>query len=188
MLRRISSLSETDGAELMAVYRESNRENAAWFAPGAPTPEEGLRRTEAGFLTWLREEFLPLEENALWVWEENGIPLSALRLTQMEGFLWLEALETRPDRRGQGYGERLLHALETELARRGGASIRSCVSRANIPSLALHRKAGFTVERSPGWDYGTGEEDNGSLGLRWDIPKSEERRKTSGPQGPDTSG
>ena len=102
MLRKLTELSPEDGARLMAIYRESNGENAAWFAPDAPTPEEGLRRTEAGFLTWLREDFLPRKENTLWVWEEDGIFLSALRLTELDGFLWLEALETRPDRRGQG--------------------------------------------------------------------------------------
>ena len=50
MLRKLTELSPEDGARLMAVYLESNSENAAWFAPDAPTPEEGLRRTEAGFL------------------------------------------------------------------------------------------------------------------------------------------
>ena len=102
MLRKLTELSPEDGVRLMAVYRESNSENAAWFAPDAPTPEEGLRRTEAGFLAWLLEDFLPRKENTLWVWEEDGIFLSALRLTELDGFLWLEALETRPDRRGQG--------------------------------------------------------------------------------------
>ena len=82
MLRKLTELSPEDGARLMAIYRESNGENAAWFAPDAPTPEEGLRRTEAGFLTWLREDFLPRKENTLWVWEEDGIFLSALRLTE----------------------------------------------------------------------------------------------------------
>ena len=62
MLRKLTELSPEDGARLMAIYRESNGENAAWFAPDAPTPEEGLRRTEAGFLTWLREDFLSKKE------------------------------------------------------------------------------------------------------------------------------
>ena len=170
MLRKLTELSPEDGVRLMAVYRESNSENAAWFAPDAPTPEEGLRRTEAGFLAWLREDFLPRKENTLWVWEEDGIFLSALRLTELDGFLWLEALETRPDRRGQGCGERLLRALAAELYQAGGACVRSCVSKKNRPSLALHKKAGFTVERDPGWDFGTGEEDAGSLGMLRHIP------------------
>ena len=172
MLRKLTELSPEDGARLMTVYLESNRENAAWFAPDALTPEDGLRRAEAGFLDWLRKDFLPAKGNALWVWEEDGSFLSALRLTEMDGFLWLEALETRPDRRGQGCGERLLRALAAELSQAGNACVRSCVSKKNSPSLALHKKVGFSAERDPGWDYGTGEEEPGSLGMRWDLPES----------------
>lgn len=69
-----------------------------------------------------------------------------------------------------GYGEGLLRALAAEFAHAGGARVRSCVSKRNVPSLALHRKVGFTVERDPGRDYGTGEEDAGSLGMLWDNP------------------
>ena len=58
MPRKLTELTPEDGTRLMAVYRENNGENAAWFAPDAPTPEEGLQRTEVGFLTWLRENFL----------------------------------------------------------------------------------------------------------------------------------
>ena len=141
MLRKLTELSPEDGARLMAVYRESNGENAAWFAPGAPTPAEGLRRTEAGFLAWLREDFLPKKENTLWVWEEDGIFLSALRLTELDGFLWLEALETRPDRRGQGCGEQLLRALAAELSQAGGACVRSCVGKKNRLSPGRGRAA-----------------------------------------------
>lgn len=88
----------------------------------------------------------------------------------MDGFLWLEALETRPDRRGQGCGERLLRALAAELSQAGGACVRSCIGKKNRPSLALHQKVGFTVERDPGWDFGTGEEDAGSFGMLRRIP------------------
>lgn len=105
MLRKLTELSPEGGVRLMAVYRESNVENAAWFAPNAPTPEEGLRQ-----------------------------------------------------------------ALAAELARTDGACIRSCVSKKNRPSLALHQKVGFTVERDPDWDFGTGEEDAGSFGMLRRIP------------------
>ena len=97
MLRKLTELSPEDGVRLMAVYRESNSENAAWFAPDAPTPEEGLRRTEAGFLAWLREDFLSKKENTLWVWEEDGIFLSALRLIMIFLIHSRTSFVTRPD-------------------------------------------------------------------------------------------
>ena len=120
MPRKLTELTPEDGARLMAVYRESNGGNAAWFAPDAPTPEEGLQQTEVGFLTWLRENFLPSKENALRVREEDGVFLSALRLTEIEDFLWLEAPETRRTAGGWAMEKGCCGLLRRSLPMRAG--------------------------------------------------------------------
>ena len=102
--------------------------------------------------------------------EAAGQPIGFLQVLEVEDCVEVAELHLAPDRRGQGCGERLLRALAAELSQAGVACVRSCVSKKNRPSLALHQKVGFTVERDPGWDFGTGEEDAGSFGMLRRIP------------------
>lgn len=58
---------------------------------------------EAGFLDFLKNDFFEQDGAAYWILEENGVWVSALRLSRIQTDLYyLEALETRPDQRGQG--------------------------------------------------------------------------------------
>ena len=64
----------------MDIYDESNRENTSFFCPDIKDPEEAKRKVEEGFLEYLENEFLHKEGNSIYVLEERGIYLSALRL------------------------------------------------------------------------------------------------------------
>lgn len=88
----------------MDIYDESNRENTSFFCPDIKDPEEAKRKVEEGFLEYLENEFLHKEGNSIYVLEERGIYLSALRLNLIRDHLYyIEVLETRPDSRDRRY-------------------------------------------------------------------------------------
>ena len=111
MLLKITDGQALDERKLMDVYAESNLENTDFFCPEEPDKEAAVRMVESGFLDFLKNEFFKEPEAVCWVLEEDGVWVSALRICRIpEGPYYLEALETRPDRRRQGYGVRLQQA------------------------------------------------------------------------------
>lgn len=153
MLHRFDRFSELDGRKLMDLYGESNRENAEDFYPDADAAV-GTARVEESFLAFLRDEFLPKPENTYWVWEEDGVYLCALRLTEFNDRLfYLEALETHPAFRRRGCSEKLFSAVIDALKPGGPFRICDCVSKRNVPSIAAHQKAGFRIVSDSGYDY-----------------------------------
>lgn len=109
MLLKITDGQALDERRLMDVYAESNLENTDFFCPEEPDKEAAVRMVESGFLDFLKNGFFKEPEAVCWVLEEDGVWVSALRICRIpEGPYYLEALETRPDRRRQGYGVRLL--------------------------------------------------------------------------------
>lgn len=114
MLLKITDGQALDERKLMDVYAESNLENTDFFCPEEPDKEAAVRMVESGFLDFLKNEFFKEPEAICWVLEEDGVWVSALRTCKIpEGPYYLEALETRPDRRRQGYGVRLLGRNES---------------------------------------------------------------------------
>ena len=152
--------------KLMDIYRQSNIENIAYFFPDAGNEETGLAMVENSFMEFM-EEFITREENRCYIWEEEGEWLSALRVERFDGYWFLEALETRPDRRKRGYAERLMIAVIQRLRGYGRVIIRDSVSKNNEASIALHRKCGFFIETENGVDYPGGEPDAGCYGMAY---------------------
>ena len=170
MLHRIDRFAELDGRKLMDLYAEGNRENAEYFYPDMD-PDAGTQRVEREFLAFLRDEFLPQPENTYWVLEENGAYRSALRLTELSGRLfYLEALETHPDCRRQGYAVRLLREVTDALRAQGPFRICDCVSKRNIPSIEAHKKAGFQIVSEEGYDYLQGKADANDYVFAYTYP------------------
>ena len=163
-LRRVTELGACEFRKLMDIYAEGNRENAEYFYPELPLTE-GVAKEEKKFAEMLRKSFLTRPENELYVLEAEGQWVAALRLTKLEGFYYLEALETKPDRRKRGYGKALLEALCRELAGRGPVMIRDCVSKRNEASLRTHLSAGFVIDQDPGIEYPGGETDPRCFGM-----------------------
>lgn len=139
MLKLIHSMKELDFSALMEVYIEGNRENGGDLYPDL---SEGQRilRAEQDFHQYLRECFFPTPGAVYCVWEAEGCYVSALRLEPYQDGLLLEALETAPDRRRQGYALRL---MEAALGRFGAEKIYSHISRRNSASIGLHAYCGF---------------------------------------------
>lgn len=132
MLLVAKSLKELNFTALMEVYIEGNLEKA----------EEGLTllQAEQEFYGYLQDVFFAVPGAVYCIWEESGEYVSALRLEPYKDGWLLEALETAPRQRRQGYAERLICQV---LQLPEYNKIYSHVHKKNLPSLRIHGKCGF---------------------------------------------
>lgn len=129
------------------VYPEGCVINAKYHHPEQEDLSEAIEEEAGYFFRFLKEKFLPQERNTYYVLEVEGEWVSALRLTKVDDFYYLEALETSPKQRKMGYGARVLSETIDLLKRRGSLTIRDNVKKDNLASLATHRRCGFRIER-----------------------------------------
>ena len=152
MLIKADELSALDRGQFFAIYEEGIRENAAEFYT-KDDPMEAVRKEEASFGEFLKG-FFTKPGNTYWILAENGVWISALRLSEIEeGFYYLEALETRPDRRKKGYAAKLLNSVIETLKQQGSFRICDCVHKRNLPSVRTHLRCGFSIVSETGHDY-----------------------------------
>ncbi len=157
-----------DERRLMDLYAESNGENADVFFPEEKDRTAALRRAEDGFLDFLKNEFLSIPGNTVWVLEENGVWVSSLRTSLVrDGVYYLEALETRPDSRRKGCAARLLNGVISALKETGGFVLCDCVGKRNEASLLTHEKCGFRKVSEEGYDYLLGETNERTYGMEY---------------------
>lgn len=153
-LHIITAYAELDGPRLMEVYTESNWENTDYFFPDMTDKAMAVKKVEEDFLTFLRDEFFAGPGPAYYVLEAAGEWVSALRLNELQpGFYYLEALETRPGYRRQGYAVRLLQEVIEHLKTKGPFRLCDCVDKENEPSLRTHFACGFRIASETGHDY-----------------------------------
>lgn len=149
---------------VQGVYPEGCLDNARWNYPDREDLSEAIREQELGFVAFLKE-FLEEPRNRYFVWEEDEQWVSALRLTKLDGFYYLEALETAPEHRKKGYGAKLMQAVAEYLQKHGPVVIRDNVSKKNVPSLELHKKCGFIIEAENGIDHLAGTQSDRVYGM-----------------------
>ena len=168
MLLRITRYSDVDERKLMEVYSESNYENTEYFFPEETDKNTAVRQVEAGFLDFLKNEFFKAPDASVWVWEENGSWLCALRTCRVRpGLHYLEALETRPDQRRKGYASLLLANVEEALKKEGSFRLCDCVSKKNTAAVKVHEKCGFRIVSEEGYDYLQEEINNHDFGFEY---------------------
>lgn len=138
MLVLANNLREISFAQLMAIYEEGNLENGKLMHPDLPESQQ-LMYAEQAFYQYLVEVFFPVPGAVYALWIEEGRYCSALRLEPYEDGLLLEALETVPRYRRQGYAEKLMRAVQAAFPQK----IYSHVNKRNKASLAIHEKCGF---------------------------------------------
>ena len=131
---------QLDFDSLMEVYAEGNRENGEDLYPDE-NPERQLELAKRDFGCYLRENFFAQNDACYWVWSENGVYRSALRLEPYQDGLLLEALETHPEYRRRGYAKKLISAVLKGLP--AGTKVYSHISKRNTPSIASHLTCGF---------------------------------------------
>lgn len=171
MLLKILKYCDLNERMLMDVYAESNFENTDYFFPDEENKELAVQKVETGFLDFLKNEFFLQNEAAYWIFEENGVWYSALRTCKVpNGPYYLEALETRPDFRGEGYASLLLSNVLDALKENGPFRICDCVSKKNTASLKVHEKCGFQIVSEEGYDYLQNEADHHDFGLEYRYP------------------
>lgn len=139
MLILARSLRDFSFSKLMEVYIEGNLENAEEFYPDLPEGQK-LMQAEQDFYQYLNEVFFKTSGAVYAIWEERGNYISALRLEPYRDGRLLEALETAPSRRRQGYGEKLIRAVQAQFPKQ---RIYSHVGKKNAASLRVHEKCGF---------------------------------------------
>lgn len=167
MLIRIKKWDDVSERKLMDIYRESNTENADFFYPDMADKRNALRKTEQGFLKFIRSEFLD-GKNCYMVLERDGIWVSALRLHWIKaGFYYMEALETHPDCRRMGNGSRLLSEVLNVLKKEGSFTVCDCVDKKNAASVSTHLKCGFVISNEVGYDYLQNETDDESYSMQF---------------------
>ena len=146
------------------IYTEGNRENARWRNPGVEDLTEAIREEEGFFVEFL-EKFMADERNRYYILKVDGQWVSALRLTKLDNFYYLEALETAEAHRQKGYGSKLIGEVISALRQHGPVTIRSSVHKKNAPSLATHKKCGFVIDGENGMNYLNGERYENSYGM-----------------------
>ena len=177
MLLKITRYGDLDTRKLMDVYAESNAANTRFFCPDEPDEREAVRKAEAGFLDFLKNDFFCQSEAACWVYAEAGVWLSAARTCKIRpGLYYLEALETRPDQRQKGYASLLLAGIADTLKKDGAFRLCDCVEKTNAASLKTHEKCGFAIVSEAGYDYLLEEADDRDYGLAYDY--TDEKRGT----------
>ena len=134
MLLIMKRLEELDFSALMDVYIEGNREKAEEYGDG------GLLQAEREFFDYLREDFFRQKDAFYAVWQVAGQYVSALRLEPYGDGWLLEALETAPNHRKQGYAKALMAEV---LDMMGESIVYSHESRRNEASLRTHYACGF---------------------------------------------
>ena len=131
MLKLICRIRDLDMTGLLNVDRETaERDYSSWH--GAYN----------GMLDYLQSLFDC--GGACGVWIHEGIYVSALRLEPYRDGLLLEALETMPDCRRQGYGKKLVLAALEAVWQENPLPVYSHVPKRNHPSLAIHNACGFS--------------------------------------------
>ena len=139
MLYLAESMHKLDFRQLMDVYAEGNLENAREMFP-QESEEQGILLAEQDFYQYLRECFFSTPGAFYGVWVVDGRYVSALRLEPYQDGMLLEALETKPECRGNGYAADLVSSVLKQLP---GRRIYSHVSKRNKASLRVHEKCGF---------------------------------------------
>ena len=139
MLILARSIRDLSFSRLMEVYTEGNLENAEEFYPDLPEGQK-LMQAEQDFYQYFNEVFFKTSGAVYAIWKERGAYVSALRLEPYRDGLLLEALETAPSRRRQGYAEKLIRAVQEQFPNQ---RFYSHVSKKNVASLRVHEKCGF---------------------------------------------
>ena len=172
MLLVITNYEEIDGRKLMDIYKESNLDNTDYFYPAEKNKDIAVKNVEDGFLDYLQNEFFIQNGSIYWVYEVDGMWVSALRTNLIKpGLLYIEAFETRPDQRKKGYASKLLASIVQVLKQIGPFKLCSCVNKKNEESLNVHLKFGFKKVAENGYNYLLNSSEELDYGLEFTYPE-----------------
>lgn len=142
MLREFYRLRDLNFSKLMEVYLEGNVENGMERYPNEE-PSVQCIYAEQDFFQYLEQDFFQTPGAYYCVWVENGEYCSALRFEPFADGILLEALETAPNLRRNGYAKALMRAALRSLSEKTMLPVYSHVSKQNIASIRTHTACGF---------------------------------------------
>ena len=151
MLLKIRELLDSDTTSLMDIYQESSKNNVSYFFPEIIDIEEGIKKANKAYLEYIRNDFLKRNNTCYYIWKDNGIWVSAMRL----------------------YKIKLISSVIEELKQDGDFEMRSYVNINNVASRRTHIKCGFEESSESVFDYANNEWVNDAILLiyRFDIYK-----------------
>ena len=135
MLFQVTEIDAATVDRLFAVYAESMADLSENF--------DSADEMRAGYEGFLRE-FIRDPGQSVLVETDGDRWVSALRAVEsIPGVWFVEAVETAPDRRGQGFGRRLLTHAAERLLSLGAKRIECIIHPDNTASKRLHAACGF---------------------------------------------
>ena len=135
MLIEIKEINAAVVDRLFAVYAESMADLSGNFGSA-----DEMRAGYEGFL----REFIREPGQSVLVETDRDQWVSALRAVEYRPGVWfIEAVETAPDRRGSGFGRRLLTHAAERLLSLGAKRIECIIHPDNTASQRLHAACGF---------------------------------------------
>ena len=141
MLKSIAYIDDDTTSRLMSVYSESMEDLKSNF--------DGEAEMRAAYAAFLRD-FIANPRQLILAEASGDEWVSALRAIETaQGHWFLEAVETKPEERGKGYGKALLRHTLAHLSTIAMQEVTCTISKKNVKSQALHGKCGFapTEER-----------------------------------------
>ena len=143
MLKVIDTLAEIDFRQLMDVYEQGIAESGKIFYPNEPENLQILY-AEQDFYAYL-EEFFKDPSSCYVIWLAQSRYAAALRIERYQDGLLLNALETKPSLRGNGYAKQLILAVIDSLRSKGNGILYSHIEKSNEASLKVHLACGFQI-------------------------------------------
>lgn len=137
MLIVVRTVDDGVVSRLFDVYAESMSDLSHDFSG-----EQEMRLSYREFL----EGFVSEDGHLVLVEEDDGAWKSGLRAVSYGSERWfVEAVETDPGVRRQGYGWLLLTHAAEHLRALGAREVTCCISESNVASRRLHESCGFVV-------------------------------------------
>lgn len=165
MLLEFDTMNEKEMYRMVhEIYGEASYDNAKWRHPELDDLTEAIKDEEQYFINFLKK-FFQKKENRYYLLEMDGKWVSALRMTSLDDFYYLESLETAKEYRKLGYAAMLINEVILLLKKRGSVVIRDNVKKTNLASLAVHKKCKFIIDEENGINYLTGEQSDTVYGM-----------------------
>lgn len=168
MLLEFNAMDEKNMYRMVhEIYSEASYEIAKEKHPEVEKIEDledAIKEEELYFMEFLKK-FMSKTNSRYYVLDVDGQWVSALRLTKIEDFYYMEALETAPEYRKKGYASQLIGEVIELLMVHREVAMRSNVNKTNVASLATHKKCGFEIEHETAINYVTGKENEKSYGM-----------------------
>lgn len=137
MLVVVGTVDDDVVSRLFDVYAESMADLSTSFS--------SKRDMHASYREFL-EGFVSDPGHLVLVEEDGGVWKSGLRAVSFgDGRWFVEAVETDPDARRQGYGRLLLIHASEHLRSLGAQEITCCIYESNVASRRLHAGCGFSA-------------------------------------------